>query len=138
MTTDRDTGTGAAADNTVDSIVGQGTRMSGQVDLNGMLRIDGEFHGEVRAGGRVLIGRTGRAECAVHAGTVVVAGSVRGDVVASELVELRSTATVAGSICTPRLVIEGGGRFCGRCRAGDGSGRVVETRPASTYVTKPA
>lgn len=133
MTTDRDPGTGAA--DTVDSIVGQGTRMSGQVDLNGMLRIDGEFHGEVRAGGRVLIGRTGRAECAVHAGTVVVAGSVRGDVVASELVELRSTAIVTGSICTPRLVIEGGGRFCGRCRAGGGS---AETRPASTYVATPA
>ncbi len=138
MTADRDPGIHATADTTVDSIVGQGTRISGQVDLNGMLRIDGEFHGEVRARGRVLVGRTGRAECVVHAGTVVVAGTVRGDVVASELVELRSTATVTGSICTPRLVVEGGGRFCGRCRAGDGSGGTAETRPASTYLKKPA
>lgn len=138
MTTDRNSGGGAADGNTVDSIVGQGTRMSGQVDLTGMLRIDGEFHGEVRAGGRVLVGHTGRTECTLRAVTVVVAGSVRGDVVASDLVELRSTATVIGSICAPRLIVEGGGRFCGRCRVGGGDGRMTESRPASPYAAKPA
>ncbi len=105
-------------DATVDSIVGQGTRLTGQLDLTGMLRIDGHFNGAVHAGGQVLIGRTGRTECTVHAGTVVVAGAMRGDIVASELVELRSTATVAGTIRTPRLIVEDGGRFCGRCHAG--------------------
>ena len=138
MTTDRDPGTDFADENTVDSIVGQGTRMSGKVDLNGMLRIDGEFHGEVRARGRVLIGRTGRIECAVHAGTVVVAGTVHGDIVASELVELRSTATMTGSIRTPRLIVDGGSRFCGRCSAGRGDDRMTESLPASTQVKEPA
>ena len=137
MTTDRDSGSGAADGTIVDSIVGQGTRMSGQIDLTGMLRIDGEFHGEVR-GGRVLVGHASRAECLLRAGTVVVAGSVRGDVVASELVELRSTATMIGSICTPRLIVEGGGRFCGRCCVGGGDGRMTESRPASPCSAKPA
>lgn len=103
---------------TVDSIVGPGTRLTGQLDLTGMLRIDGQFNGVVHASDRVLIGRTGRTECTVHAGTVVVAGAMRGNIVASELVELRSTATVVGTIRTPRLIVEDGGRFCGRCHAG--------------------
>lgn len=102
----------------VDSIVGQGTRLTGHLDLTGMLRIDGRFKGVVRAGGQVLIGRTGRTECTVHAGSVVVAGEVRGDIVASDLVELRSTANMVGTIRTPRLIVEDGGRFCGRCHAG--------------------
>lgn len=114
MTTDRLRGGEA----TVDSIVGQGTRLTGQLDLTGMLRIDGHFNGVVHASDRVLIGRTGQTECTVHAGTVVVAGVMRGNIVASELVELRSTATVVGTIRTPRLIVEDGGRFCGRCHAG--------------------
>jgi len=138
MTPDREHGTGAAGAGTVDSIVGQGTRMSGQVDLSGMLRIDGEFHGEVRAADRVLIGRTGRTECTLHAGTVIVAGTMRGDVVASELVELRSTADMTGSIRTPRLVVEGGGRFCGRCSAGGGDDRATEPRRNSADQAKAA
>jgi cytoskeletal protein CcmA (bactofilin family) len=138
MTTDRDRHIGAAGERTVDSIVGQGTRMSGRVDLNGMLRIDGEFNGEVRARGQVLIGRTGRTESTVHAGTVIVAGVVRGDVVASELVELRSTATMIGTICTPRLIVEEGGRFCGRCSAGGEGDQMADDRPVSSYLTKSA
>ena len=119
MTTDRDRGIGTGGEATVDSIVGRGTRLNGHVDLKGMLRIDGEFNGEVRASGQVLIGRTGRTECTVHAGTVIVAGVMRGNIVASERVELRATATMSGTIHTPRLIVEDGGRFSGRCHAGE-------------------
>ena len=153
MTTDRDRGIGTGGEATVDSIVGQGTRLNGHVDLKGMLRIDGEFNGEVRASGQVLIGRTGRTECTVHAGTVIVAGVMRGNIVASELVELRSTATMSGTIHTPRLIVEDGGRFSGRCHAGeeeaggedgrgDASGRgevaAGDDRPVSAYLRRPA
>ena len=133
----------------VDSIVGAGTRLSGELDLAGMLRVDGDFNGVVRTSGRVLIGRSGRAECTLHAGTVIVAGAVRGDIVATELVELRSTAIMVGTIRTPRLIIEDGVLFCGRCHAG-GAGREAmavpferddaagEDRPASAYLPRSA
>ena len=153
MTTDRDRGIGTGGEATVDSIVGRGTRLNGHVDLKGMLRIDGEFNGEVRASGQVLIGRTGRTECTVHAGTVIVAGVMRGNIVASERVELRATATMSGTIHTPRLIVEDGGRFSGRCHAGDeeaggedgrgdasGRGEVAtgDDRPVSAYLRRPA
>lgn len=105
-------------DPVVDSIVGQGTRLTGQLELTGMLRIDGHFNGVVHTSGQVVIGRTGRTECTVHAGVVVVAGAMRGDIVATDLVELRATARVVGTIRTPRLIVKDGGRLCGRCHAG--------------------
>lgn len=138
MTAGEDPDTGAAGAGAVGSIVRRGTGIRGQVDLSGMLRIDGEFHGEVRATGRIVIGRTGRIERTVHAGTVIVAGTVRGDAVATELVELRSTAIMIGSICTPRLIVEEGGRFCGRCSAGAGDDRGTEPRRDPIPVTRPA
>lgn len=119
-------------DAVVDSIVGQGTRLTGQLDLTGMLRIDGHFNGVVHTAGQVLIGRTGRTECTVQAGAVIVAGAMRGDIVATELVELRSTAQVVGAIRTPRLIVEDGGRFCGRCHAG---GERAETAAETAALT---
>ena len=59
----------------VNSIIGEGTRFKGEFDLNGLLRIDGDFSGVIRTRGKVLVGRNGRAECTMHAGTVVVGGS---------------------------------------------------------------
>ena len=64
----------------INSIIGEGTRFKGEFDLSGLLRIDGDFSGVIRTKGKVLIGRNGRAECTLHAGTVVVGGVVRGEI----------------------------------------------------------
>lgn len=99
----------------VNSIIGEGTRLSGEFDLNGLLRIDGEFHGKVRTKGKVLIGKNGIAECQIFAGTVVIGGKVTGDIFATERVILLSTGELIGNIKTPRIVIEEGVLFEGTC-----------------------
>jgi cytoskeletal protein CcmA (bactofilin family) len=100
----------------INSIIGEGTRFKGEFDLNGLLRIDGDFTGTIRTKGKVLVGRNGRAECTLHAGTVVIGGVVRGDVFSSEKVIILSTGLVLGNITTPRLIIEEGVIFDGTCR----------------------
>ena len=99
----------------VNSIIGEGTRLSGEFDLNGLLRIDGEFHGKVRTKGKVLIGKNGIAECQIFAGTVVIGGKIFGDIFATERVILLSTGELVGNIKTPRIVIEEGVIFEGTC-----------------------
>lgn len=129
----------------VNSIIGEGSHMKGELYLSGMLRVDGDFTGVVHTNGQVLIGRTGRADCTMHAGKVIVAGVVRGDIVATELVELRANAIMIGTIRTPRLIVEDGVLCSGRCDVGGAGIEALEReeaaedeRPASTYLPKSA
>lgn len=107
----------------VNSIIGEGTRFSGEFDLEGLLRIDGDFQGRVRTKGRVLVGRNGRAECIIDAATVVIGGAFSGEIRASDRVVVLSTGLVLGSIETPRLVMEEGVLFNGTCSVEPGVNR---------------
>ncbi len=100
----------------INSIIGEGTRFKGEFDLNGLLRIDGDFTGTIRTKGKVLVGKNGRAECTLNAGTVVVGGVVRGEIVSTEKVIILSTGLVLGNITTPRLIMEEGVIFNGSCK----------------------
>jgi cytoskeletal protein CcmA (bactofilin family) len=100
----------------INSIIGEGTRFKGEFDLNGLLRIDGDFTGTIRTSGKVLVGRNGRAECTLHAGTVVIGGVVRGEIFSLEKVIILSTGLMLGNITTPRLIVEEGVIFNGTCR----------------------
>ena len=100
----------------INSIIGEGTKFKGEFDLNGLLRIDGDFTGVIRTKGKVLIGQNGRAECTLNAGTVVVGGVVRGEIFSTEKVIILSTGLVLGNITTPRLIVEEGVILHGSCR----------------------
>ncbi len=100
----------------INSIIGEGTRFNGEFDLNGLLRIDGDFCGTVRTEGKVLVGKNGRAECTVYAGTVVVGGIVRGNIFATEKVVILSTGIVLGNVHSPRLIVEEGVIFNGTAK----------------------
>ncbi len=99
--------------NVINSIIGFGTVFSGDLDLTGLLKIDGDFSGSVKAEGKVLIGHTGRAKCSIFAKTVVIGGVVKGDIYADDRVVLLSTGMVLGNIRAPRLIMEDGVLFNG-------------------------
>ena len=100
----------------INSIIGEGTRFKGEFDLNGLLRIDGDFSGVIRTKGKVLVGQNGRAECTLHAGTVVIGGVLHGEIFSTEKVIILSTGLMLGNISTPRLIVEEGVIFNGSCR----------------------
>ena len=94
---------------TVNSIIGEGTTFRGDFDLNGLLRIDGSFEGEILSKGKVLVGRHGSAVARIiKAETVIIGGKVKGDIIASQKVTILSTGQVDGDIETPRLIAEEG------------------------------
>ena len=99
----------------INSIIGEGTSFRGEFDLNGLLRIDGDFCGTIRTTGRVLVGSNGRAECTIYAGTVVIGGVVQGNIFAAEKVVVLSTGMIIGNINTPRLIVEDGVVLNGTC-----------------------
>jgi len=99
----------------VNSIIGEGTKLKGDFNLSGLLRIDGAFSGSVKTDGKVLIGKNGVAECYIIASTVIIGGKVKGEIVATERITILSTGELTGNIVTPRLIIEEGVIFDGSC-----------------------
>ncbi|MFP3958551.1 MAG: polymer-forming cytoskeletal protein [Spirochaetaceae bacterium] len=95
-------------DSFINSIVGEGTHFRGHLELAGLLRIDGDFTGSIKTKGKVLVGKDGRADCNIEAGTVVVGGVVRGTIASTEKVIVLASGMVIGDIYAARLVVEEG------------------------------
>jgi cytoskeletal protein CcmA (bactofilin family) len=92
----------------VDSVIGAGLALKGTLTGTGGIRIEGAFEGDVELLGLVVVGEQGRVTCRhLKAGTVVVAGSVRGDITAQR-VEIMRTGRVWGNVVTAAFSTEEG------------------------------
>lgn len=96
--------------------VGNGTVLTGETTFQAMLRIDGHLTGSITSKeGTLIIGSSGQVDANIKVAAAVINGTVNGDIIASERLELGRTARVAGNIQTPRLVIEDGAILEGSC-----------------------
>jgi cytoskeletal protein CcmA (bactofilin family) len=117
-------GTRKQEDHIVNSIIGEGSEFKGEFKINGLLRVDGRFTGTIETDGKVLIGQAGEAVTDITARIVIIGGTVRGNIYATERVILLSTGVVTGNIITPGIVMEEGSTFEGQC--------VINKRPEKT------
>lgn len=95
-------------DSLVNSIIGAGSAVDGDIDVDGLLRIDGDVRGSIRATGKVVIGATGRIEASVRARSAIIGGVVKGDVYVSDRLRILSGGVVIGNVFAPRLEAEEG------------------------------
>ncbi|HKJ23686.1 MAG TPA: polymer-forming cytoskeletal protein [Myxococcota bacterium] len=91
----------------------EGCTLSGQLQFQSGVRIDGRVEGEVRARGTVVVGESGVVEASILADVVVVLGEVEGDITAQTLVALHKGARVRSDISTAGIVVEPGSNFRG-------------------------
>jgi cytoskeletal protein CcmA (bactofilin family) len=105
----------------LETIVGDGTRVVGQVSVKGTIRIDGILEGDVKADW-VVVGETGKILGNVRSRGVLVGGSVEGNIEAAETVELMGKASMTGEIRAPKLSVSEGALFDGRSRMKNESG----------------
>ncbi len=93
-------------DISINTIVGSGARIAGNVTVPGLLRIDGDIDGDVQAQGRVIIGEEARVRGNIRAASVSVGGMVQGDIIAPDYVVILSSGMVIGSILTKKLRVD--------------------------------
>ena len=93
-------------DISVNTIVGPGALISGNVTVSGFLRIDGDIDGNIQTKGRVIIGEEARVRGNIRAASVSVGGIVQGDIIAPDYVIILSSGMVIGSVLTKKLRVD--------------------------------
>lgn len=119
-------------DLTINSIIGPGTSVAGDVDAAGFVRVDGNLKGQLTTKGRVVVGEQARIAGDIGASAVTVGGVVKGNIMAKDRVHVLATAIVLGDVVTTRIQADQGclihGRIvsCGDAEAWDG--KIAEYR----------
>ncbi len=102
---------------TLSGFVGNGTSVTGEATFKAMLRIDGHLSGKVISNsGTLIVGTNGKVDANIEVSVAVIHGTINGDIIATQRLELGRAAKVNGNIQTPSLVIEQGGIFEGSCK----------------------
>ncbi len=92
----------------ITSVMGEGTKYQGKLSGEGGVRIEGTFDGEIKLDGLLVVGTTGRVTCEdLRAKSVIVAGTVRGDITAHK-VEIRASGRVWGNVTSLTFATEEG------------------------------
>ncbi len=97
------------------NIIGQGTRIIGEVELNGDFRIDGHITGTVKSTGKIVVGASGEVIGDIFCQNADISGHINGKVTVNELISLKSSANFEGELLTSRIAIEVGAKFNGKC-----------------------
>ena len=109
---------GKAPQNSIDSLIGAGTRVEGNVVFSGGLRVDGEVRGNISSEngqqGTLVISEKASVEGAISVGHVVINGTVIGPVFAGESLELLPAARVTGDVEYHQIEIQQGAVIQGR------------------------
>jgi cytoskeletal protein CcmA (bactofilin family) len=94
--------------------IGKSLVIKGEVTGSESLYIDGKVEGSINlAGNRVTVGRNGQVAANISAREIVVLGKVRGNVTASDRVDIRSEGSLTGDVTAQRISIEDGAFFKG-------------------------
>ena len=116
-----------AETSTAINLIGVGTEITGDVNSNGDIRIDGSLTGNLKTAGKVVIGETGKVKGEINCKNSEVLGEVHGKIQVSELFSLKATSKIFGDIITKKLAIEPGSKFTGNCNMGEESLKNVST-----------
>ena len=97
------------------TFLGVDALFKGELSFKGTLCIDGKFEGQIKTSDILIVSETGDIEADIEAGTVVCKGRVKGNILASQKIEMHPQSKVIGDVKTPSLNIEIGAVLDGKC-----------------------
>lgn len=105
------------------SIIAPGTKIIGDCESDGTLRIEGIVEGKVRAGKAVVVGKDGVVKGDIETQDAVIGGHVTGTVIAESRLELQATCVIDGEVRARRVKLDEGGKINGQIQMNDAVGR---------------
>src|SRR5262245_2895732 len=121
--------------------IGKSLVIKGEVTGSESLYIDGRVEGSINlSGNRVTVGRNGVVSANINAREIVVLGKVRGNLTASDRVDIRSDGSLTGDVVAARISIEDGAFFKGGIdiRKGSQQGGQKEEAKSAAASAEPA
>jgi cytoskeletal protein CcmA (bactofilin family) len=133
----------ASLNNQDQATIGKSLVIKGEVTGSESLYIDGRVEGSINlAGNRVTVGRNGVVAANINAREIVVIGKVRGNLVASDRVDIRNEGSLTGDVVAQRISIEDGAFFKGgidiRKPGQKVNGEAKEPMPATEHASSHA
>ena len=109
---------GSTPQNRIDSLIGAGTRVEGDVFFSGGLRVDGQVRGNISSEngqeGTLVVSEKACVDGAISVGHVVINGTVNGAVFAGQSLELLPSARVTGDVEYHQIEMQQGSVIEGR------------------------
>lgn len=104
-------------DISINSIIGAGTTIRGDIKVNGFIRIDGDIDGNLETSGNIIIGEKARIQGNIIAKSITIGGIIKGNITATDSVQLLSSSVVLGDILTHHIQADKDVVFHGHCIA---------------------
>jgi cytoskeletal protein CcmA (bactofilin family) len=99
-----------------DSVIGKNTALKGDIECSGSLRIDGSVTGDIKTDGNVLLGKDGFIKGKTEAVNVNLSGTVEGNIRATGILRILSSAKLYGDVEVKSFVADEGAIFQGSCK----------------------
>ena len=107
------------------------TKIKGDIVSEADFRIDGKLDGNVKTTGKVVIGKDGYIHGKVECVNADIEGSFNGELLVSDLLSLKSSAVIEGTVSVTKLAVEPGATFNASCTM-KGKGGSMNSSASST------
>ena len=102
-------------DISINTIIGKGSAISGNLKVNGFIRIDGDIDGSLETDGNVIVGENARIRGDLTAKSVIIGGIIKGNIKANESVKILADAAVIGDVISRKVQVDGSALIHGHC-----------------------
>ncbi|MEO9512932.1 MAG: polymer-forming cytoskeletal protein [Flavobacteriaceae bacterium] len=115
------------------------TKIKGDITSEADFRIDGKLEGNVKTSGKVVIGKDGYIKGKVECVSADIEGKFNGELLVNDLLSLKASALIEGTVSVSKLAVEPGATFNAACTMGKGATASAPTqRLQSTKTNEPA
>ncbi|AEE92724.1 conserved protein of unknown function [Tepidanaerobacter acetatoxydans Re1] len=99
----------------VDTILGKNAEFNGKIKSSGLMRIEGNFDGELECDEDLIISEGAKVTAELKARNAIIAGVFQGNIQLDGKLEIKNTGKVTGDIKVGTLLVEDGAFFDGKC-----------------------
>ena len=112
------------------TVLGPDATFKGELTFEKGMKLMGRFEGKIITPGKLQVSKEAKMEADVDAGAITVEGDVKGNLTASERIELKASARYEGDLRATKLVVEEGAVFTGNVAVGPEAVKKGAARPA--------
>lgn len=119
-------------ENKITGFFDKDTEFTGDLSFKGSFRIDGRFKGKINSDSILIIGDYGKVDADINIGYISINGEFKGNIKATQKVEISSNGRVTGTVITPKLVVDEGAFLEATCQTSENPAQVVPLKKVNT------